>query len=210
MTSPLKALDFDKIFCVNLLRRPDRRAHAVEQFKRIGLDVEFYEAIDASELRIGFPNGNLTAGMIGCYLSHFMILKQAVHEGWNRLLIFEDDLTFMSGFNGLMLEAIKHLPDDWQFAYLGYTVYKDHIGKNKPVNAYWQIPGPCWGTQAFMINGKDVIGKIYEGLKTIKNQVDVQLTYNVLPDAEIKVYGILPSAVMQSGFKSDVQPKRYV
>ena len=43
---------FDKIYCVNLDRRPDKWAEAVEEFKKNNMEVERFAAIDGQTLQM--------------------------------------------------------------------------------------------------------------------------------------------------------------
>jgi GR25 family glycosyltransferase involved in LPS biosynthesis len=139
-----------------------------------------------------------------------MILQEALRMGYERILIFEDDLTFITGFNGLMNHAVPIVPDDWEFLYLGYSyanVYEKYRKTEIPVNEYWVIPGHNWGTQCYAINGRNTIIKLLDGLKKINDQVDVQLTFKVLKQKCIKFYAIKPCAVGQLKDRSDVQTR---
>ena len=80
---------YDKIYCINLDKRTDRW----EEFQRdvlegLELDKDKFErisAIDTSGL-----SGKDT-GAIGCSLSHLKIWKDVIDNGYNSVLIFEDD-----------------------------------------------------------------------------------------------------------------------
>jgi GR25 family glycosyltransferase involved in LPS biosynthesis len=207
----LSDLKFDKVYCINLERRTDRRNHAVEQFQKLGIDnYQFYPAIDASTLGLRANAQHLTFGMVGCYMSHYMIFREAYMNGYDRVLIFEDDFNPIRGGAALIADALPHIPNDWEFAYLGYSYsgkYEKHRKEAITINSYWAIPGHNWGTQCFMIQGKETFKKLLDGLATMRDQVDVQLTFGVLKQLGIKYYAITPSAIGQCGLKSDVQTK---
>lgn len=92
------------VFYINLLTRPDRKAHIIDQFKRVGITA--YERFNA----ICLPSGN---GRIGCTLSHLKCLELAKERQYKTVLICEDDTTFtkpalfMKQFRKFMN---KHLP----------------------------------------------------------------------------------------------------
>lgn len=103
-------MTFDRIFMINLLRRPERRAKMERSFKEIGLEVEHIAAIDGNELtsdyldEIGvkflpgysdpFQHRPMTKGEIGCFLSHFLIWEKQVADKLNEVLVLEDDIRF--------------------------------------------------------------------------------------------------------------------
>jgi len=196
-------------FLVNLKRRPDRLQAADKALKKIGINpVIVFNAVDAKTLGIRHE-GTLRPGMVGCFLSHYMLLQIAIMNNLESILIFEDDVNPIINADLLLKNAEKCVPDDWEFLWLGYSYSGDQWERNRKnaiaVNDYWQIPEPTWGTQAFAIRGKETIKKIYDAISTIKTQIDVQLTTDVLKKLGIKTYAITPCAFNQTASKSDVQ-----
>jgi glycosyl transferase family 25 len=70
-------------FYINLDRRTDRRAEIEKEFTNMKLNVERFPAIEHA-----YP-------AIGCTLSHVAVLKLARERGYESVMIFEDDLTFL-------------------------------------------------------------------------------------------------------------------
>jgi len=78
---------YDKVYCINLDRRPDRFA----EFNRnvidgLGIDKNIFERISA----IDTSSKNMS-GAIGCNLSHLKIWKDMIDNGYESALVFEDD-----------------------------------------------------------------------------------------------------------------------
>lgn len=119
------------IVLVNLPYRVDRRAEFGTQLKAIGLsyghsDVRVFDAIrpDSAD---GFP----TLGARGCFLSHLQILRQARADGWDRVLICEDDLDFTDLALSRLPGITKALETtDWSMFYGGYrgSVSGEEVG----------------------------------------------------------------------------------
>lgn len=111
---------FDAIYIINLPARTDRKAEMLEQLRGAGIDggaprVVFFEAVRPPDAG-PFP----TIGTRGCFLSHLGVLKAARAAGHARILVLEDDLNFVAGFQqafGAFLPALRREP--WDFAYLG-------------------------------------------------------------------------------------------
>lgn len=107
---PKDRLTLNKIFMINLERRPERRAKMNQSFDALGLDVEYVPAVDGRELnddefkKIGieflegyadpYLNRPMTLGEIGCFLSHFYLWEKMVAEQLDEVLILEDDIRF--------------------------------------------------------------------------------------------------------------------
>ena len=63
-----------------------------------------------------FYNREVTAGEIGCMLSHYECIKQAFSSGLDRILILEED--FISTNTWPTDEMFTELDDDWSMVYL--------------------------------------------------------------------------------------------
>lgn len=217
MNELLKQIGIEKVFCINLKRRTDRRAHVEKVLIEIGLkDVEFVEAVDALQLGLKLDpalletadmHSRLTPGMIGCYESHKRLLKKCIDDGLNSYMVLEDDIKPILGFNSFFSYAVKELPADWQMMYLGNAEHGDREPL-EVINEYWVRPRCIWGTHCFAIKGQDVMKLIYKGLEQQVMQIDEQLTNFILPNSGIKVYNSSVFQLMWQMFEwkdSDVQ-----
>jgi len=109
------------IVLVNLPYRTDRRAEFGVQLKAIGLSYDHPGVHVLGAIRPKSAEGFPTVGARGCFLSHLQILRQAVADGRDRVLICEDDLDFTA-------EILSRLPaitatletSAWSIFYGGY------------------------------------------------------------------------------------------
>lgn len=124
---------FDKIFCINLVDSKKRREEAQARFDKLGIDVEFFTAVKYGfypkmlELFKEHPeNGHdfNFPGELGCAQSHYSIIKKAKYQGYKNVLIFEDDIVFLKGFNELIQEYLDLLPENWDVVYFYSGLYK--------------------------------------------------------------------------------------
>jgi hypothetical protein len=111
---------FDKVVCISLRRRPDRRESLL---KRIPSDwpwgpIEFFDAIDGAVCKPPkwWKQGG---GAWGCYRSHLAAIEGALNGGADSILMLEDDVTFVEGFSEKAQRYLSQLPGDWGQAYLG-------------------------------------------------------------------------------------------
>jgi GR25 family glycosyltransferase involved in LPS biosynthesis len=88
-------------FVVNLKRRPDRLEHIKKEMDYIGWDFELFEAVDIGSY-------------VGCTLSHLEILNIAKQRNYKRVMIIEDDCTFMP-YSKSFIEKIES-SEDFEFA----------------------------------------------------------------------------------------------
>lgn len=77
---------FDRIYCINLDRRPDRWAEAKAELSLCDIDhCERVPAVDKPHDRVG-----------GCTMSHRELWRRIVAGNATRALIFEDDFQFLT------------------------------------------------------------------------------------------------------------------
>ena len=76
---------FDKIYCISLLERTDRRNRARTMFVTVGL-------LDRVEFEIVRSHRHNCEQ--GIYESHLSCIKKGVFSGAKNILIFEDDIFF--------------------------------------------------------------------------------------------------------------------
>jgi GR25 family glycosyltransferase involved in LPS biosynthesis len=106
---------FDKVYCISLAERPDRRAEAAAQFARVGLGerVEFVVV-----------QKHPTDCERGIYESHLLCMARGLARGARQMLIFEDDILF-DGFTTAALErgnAFLAAEPGWHMLFLGCMV----------------------------------------------------------------------------------------
>lgn len=114
----------DKIFVINRDMDIGRMELTRGELWRAGFpDFERFSAI--------CPNGGATRKdrLLGCKLSHYEIYKRILAEGWERTLIFEDDVVFKDGID--LLSAFRNIDDflgrnKWHLFYLGSGNYQGH------------------------------------------------------------------------------------
>jgi GR25 family glycosyltransferase involved in LPS biosynthesis len=107
---------FDKIYCVNLDRRPDKWALCEKEFAKHGLTVERFPAIDGTTIPY---EGRLPAGAVGNAMSHAKILRMAKDEHFENVLILEDDVEFDNNLQEKFESWRKQVPDEWNLLYFG-------------------------------------------------------------------------------------------
>ncbi|MBP6562732.1 MAG: glycosyltransferase family 25 protein [Neisseriaceae bacterium] len=150
-----------KLFIINLEEQTHKRQLVQAQLTRLGLDAEFIPAVNGKALPLNqlktlaadYDNSGLTAGEIGCALSHIAIYQKMIDEGIDQALILEDDV-ILSGDLLAVLRAMDERNPTGPMAYLltppthynaaaptmiwaGYKAY-DFIG--------------AWGTYGYIIN----------------------------------------------------------
>lgn len=199
----LSDLQIDKSYLINLEDRPERLAHSKALLAKLGLnDTIIFPAINGKKMNITGTAEYFSPGMVGCFLSHFVIIQNAVIEGYKSILIFEDDFKLIGNGQTLMEKALPIIPTDWEVVWLGYYHRQNDVHKRQ-VNDYWSVPNYYHGTHAYMLRGRAIL-QVYNALKKIKNQLDIQL-HLFLDKSDLKVYAPTTKFFEQVGFPTDVQ-----
>lgn len=127
-----------KFYLVNLDKDTDRLKKSKQELNKINItDFERFSAVSVSNEEVEnlsiFPKKFKNLGQIGCFLSHYNILKQNKNSKKN-VCIFEDDIEFCDDFNERMLYIENNLSfEDWDILFLS-SYY--HLNSN-PV---WSNP----------------------------------------------------------------------
>jgi hypothetical protein len=127
MTGNARLWDFfDKIYCISLEERPDRRASAADEFSRAGLlpNVEF---VSVQRHRQNSEQG--------IFESHMRCIDAGLAAGAKTILVFEDDVIFRRGSTAALAECIEFMSDRgrWDLFFFGCLVKKSRPTENRHV-----------------------------------------------------------------------------
>lgn len=101
---------FDAIYVINLLKRQDRLLEITEHFEEYEIPFTRVQAIE---------NSNGAEGLRDTML---IIFNEAIDNGYNNILVFEDDAKFImekQWVDEVMENVIKQLPENYWLCYLG-------------------------------------------------------------------------------------------
>lgn len=106
---------FDRIYCISVKNRTDRRSLALAQFTAVGL---------AGAVEFVLVDKDPRDSERGIYESHMLCMKMGLIAGARRMLIFEDDVVFHRFSSTLVEDMISFMEanGDWQVFFLGCLV----------------------------------------------------------------------------------------
>lgn len=128
-----------RVKCINLLRRPDRKANVIKELRGCNIEKEtdFFVAIDGSQLTATNEIKKLFTGndfgsrrsFIGCALSHYTLWKELIEDKkYDRYVIVEDDVKLDSQFI-FKLNQVYLMAPDFDLIFPGYFYYRKHEEK---------------------------------------------------------------------------------
>lgn len=119
---------FDKVYCINLEHREDRKTHILSECAKYNLgELSFFKAINGNNISNSYRISN---GCLGLILSNIEILKEAKNNNYKTILILEDDCHFTNEVLDIDL-YFDALPDDWDMMYVGGN-HNIHMGDSPP------------------------------------------------------------------------------
>ena len=150
-----------KIFVISLKNAIERRKSISNQMQKLGIDFEFFDAVDGRELTQGYVDSvfdketaeiqwkPMNRGEIGCSLSHMSIYEKMINENIQNAIVLEDDAVLNDDFMSTIEKMITTIPNNIDMVKLGY-------GKAK-----------CrWWQKKYRINTKYKINRMYGVVST--------------------------------------------
>jgi len=169
-------------YVINLKERNDKKIYIQNLFKQKNINFEFYSPEKHQNPRRG------------CLESHLHLIKEAIKNNYEKVLIFEDDVKFIKS-----LKSLKEPPTDWNMIYLGGTVHRVMDNKHK---GYSRVQ--TWTTHAYFINlkDKDFVNKLLE-MESYNEEVDRYYLEKIHPN--YKCYMTNPMIAIQKEDYSDIE-----
>lgn len=160
---------FDKIYLLTMANRKERKNSVLKQFKEIGIYEDLinsgkFEIVETVQLPISQNAMNLLGqsedidfsynesnvhriGQFMCASEHYKMIKRSLINGYQRILILEDDVCFIKDFKYIM-KALIEAPNDfnilhlegyyWPYDELDLKIYLERLTPNIE-DARWEI-----------------------------------------------------------------------
>ena len=197
---------FDKALYINLAHRKDRRVQAESEFVMHGIVAERMEAVNGNpdDIQTTIPSGH-----VGCILSHLNCLLLAKRQGWETVLILEDDVQFKHNADRLFNKWWKGVPEDWDMLYLGGNhfgvkfKYRDNP-KLQTVTAHVSRTHHTLTTHAYAVKNT-MFDYLIELLVQVDKPVDVLY---IEAQSRFKTYTMMPNLAWQRDSYSDITNRR--
>lgn len=187
---------FDKVYCINMDKRPDRWEQAQIEFKKLGIENDV----------IRWPGVENEDGNLGCTLSHLSLIKHCKKNNFKKVLIFEDDVLFVENNTNKLKEAFGELFQigNWDLFYIGSTI-DPNVGRFNRVTDNILRTNFAYTTHAYAVNSQafDLMINAWENtIKTGHNIVDTTLCRQIVSRGKSFVMDPI-YAIQQPGF-SDI------
>ena len=225
-------MNVDKVFCINLDRRNDRwetvkpkidnnmpkNMPHVEKFSATDghlLDdcekqklLTLRAKVDMIEPRHTHESIG-TVGAIGCYLSHTAIWKMMVEQGWEKIIVFEDDIEFVSDFSDKFNKVLSEINDNFDkshtFDMLVFGYYTIINMFDEYSESLYKCNGRYWGNYGYILTQAGA-KKMLEGAFPLEMHLDSYIAFKCMVDPTLNVLFTKENIVYMNdiGYKSDI------
>jgi len=155
---------------ISLQNSHDRIQNIETIQNKIQQKLHIFPAIDGNQIDFNSQNDvNIKyrykyKGEIGCFLSHYYLLKSLVNSDCDYHVIFEDDAQILC--DNLHEQIIATVNENFDFFFLGYLT-KCLYSKRQTVHHHY-------GTHGYIVNTKS-IPKILDLLSNAYSEIDIQI-----------------------------------
>jgi GR25 family glycosyltransferase involved in LPS biosynthesis len=213
-------MKIDKIFIINLEERFDRKNEMVKELEKAGItNYEFFKAIrPTSQEDIDRWNPNFVTerpkwlktdlqkyrlGSLGCLLSHVGVMKLSLQRNYNRILILEDDVSFIRFAKGEKFEGTLDVIDE-QIGSNNVDIL--YLGGNHNPNRLKHVHNDIYRTfgtlttQSYVLTSS-IMERIVKEIKCCDKEIDV---FYLSIQRKDLCYAIIPSITTQRPSYSDI------
>jgi GR25 family glycosyltransferase involved in LPS biosynthesis len=185
---------FDKIFIINLERRPDRLEKVISNLDRINLSkYEIFTAVD------GYSIGQTGwEGLRQTYIKIFNIIK---NSGCNNFLLIEDDCEFNDNFQEEVEIYLREIPSDYDLIYFGGNHFSKPEHRFEKINSHVIRTYSTVTTHCIGFSTKN-FGIIYDKITNEKDHVDLILAKL---QNELNTYSSIKNLTTQTPSHSDIE-----
>jgi GR25 family glycosyltransferase involved in LPS biosynthesis len=145
----------------------------------------------------------LTMGAIGCFLSHYNLMKQLIDDtNHDYYFILEDDIVFSKNTFHTVKQSIINAPTDFDMLLFGYirTVKNTNYSNTDFIKL-----NSFWGTQGYVISKKGAIKFVNEvDANKIDSQIDAFLS-RMIQQNKINIYAYKTPIIRTFQSISDIQ-----
>lgn len=195
--------------CINLPWAEERRNSITAQAERVGIEVQFVEAIAGKDLPAEVPEyhreeraklypKDMTVNEIACVLSHMKAMRTFLESGAKYGVVLEDDALLAENFAAGIREVTQHL-SGWEMAKLN----TDDNSKLYPIGdeggelTRAVFPKKLLWVAVGWLYTRRGAERMLEALQTFTLPADVQIGHYIL-SRRIPTIGISPSLVTTS------------
>lgn len=207
----IKREDYD-CYLINLEKNNDRLATFTQYYNNSDLkDPEFIKVkaiygkdIDYASFISPNVELNMTAGMVGCFLSHLDVYNKIINGDKRYAFVFEDDARMIRNIHKSAIEKLpEYIPEDWDIILLGYDISNPVHHEIVQYPNYIKLHG-FYGTHAYLITKAGATKMMNLVKMPFTNQIDYVMG-ELCKLGLLNIYGVSNPVAWQEARFTDVQ-----
>jgi GR25 family glycosyltransferase involved in LPS biosynthesis len=112
---------FDKIYLLNLEKDKERLENITKVFNGLGLSkVQRWNAFTPETSTDMKEDHNLEPPYLACLKSHLTMIQDAYNNGYEKILIIEDDIIPIKDFHSKVYDFLGTVPENWDLLYFSF------------------------------------------------------------------------------------------
>lgn len=198
-----------RTICISLLEYPERKEAAEKHFNEIGMDVEFYEGINASKMNITCTKPYMEDRKVGddlffagphctgIFLSHYSLWSALSLMPQEHTMILEIDAEFKPDWKQRLDQAMEDCPKDFDWLFIGSCCAgRERFNQDKRVKGdVYEIRWPmCFHSYVL---SKKAIPHLLKTNRDCFCPIDISTKLHSFK--EMKVFSVLPRLSDQRG-----------
>ncbi len=142
-------------------------------------------------------------GALGYALSYISILKEAIRNDFNRILIFDDDIVLHKNFNEEFEKHVQQLPSGWKLFMLGAMQHRWEPYITMYRDMFYRCHGSSVASHAVGIDRKVFLPLLFYSEK-LDLPVDEGAIFHIQNVYDKNCYIFLPNLAIQDMTESDI------
>lgn len=190
---------FDKIVCITLDERYDKKMETQKRFDKLGLNVEWFQAVKYEFIPniiqyLAHTNHSYfnkhQPYEIGAAISHYTVMKKALLEGHKKVLILEDDVLFQKDFHNKFEKYMKKAPEDWDML-MFYSFLYEFLPQHQKVSSRWIRSYKTWSLMSYAVteNFMREYIKRQDNFFTISDMI----SFKMQEEGKFNIYSAIPT-----------------
>jgi len=173
----------DKVYVINMDKDKERMYILDKKMKELGIKYQRATGVDGRKIYSQYKNKTkLRPGQLGCLLSHINVIKDAIKNNYENILVLEDDIIFHKNFHKEFKKKYRYLIEKEKYFDLIYLgCHQKHNWKNINILTHYYKTKKNDGTFAMLIN-KNIFQDILENYNKLNQPSDRVLYYNIQPN----------------------------
>lgn len=114
---------FGRVYIINVQERTDRRKGTIKELKSHGIESNSKQVVFYTTERPTDKGYFPSPGVRGCFTAHTNLMKLALEQNLDRVLVMEDDVAILDTVKQYGLEVVNQLKTvEWDIVYFGYLI----------------------------------------------------------------------------------------